>query len=46
MVNIGSKERQRKNYKICNDIKESNYTMKDGTQLHSNGDQINKNSLP
>ena len=32
--------------KICNDIKESNHAMKNFIQLHSNGDQININSLP
>ena len=46
MVNIGSKERQRKNVKICNGIQESNHAMKDVIKLHSNRDQININSLP
>ena len=46
MVNIGSKERQRKIVKICNDIQEANHAMKDAIQLNINGDQINITSLP
>ena len=36
---------KKKLVKICNDIQEANYAMKDVIQLHSNGDQININSL-
>ena len=32
--------------KICKDIQEGNHAMKDFIQFHSNGDQININSLP
>ena len=32
--------------KICKDIQEGNHAMKDVIQFHSNGDQININSLP
>ena len=46
MVNIGSKERQRKIVKICKDIQEGNHAMKDVIQFHRNGDQININSSP
>ena len=46
MATIGAKERQRKNCEICKDIQEDNHTMKDVIQFHSNGDQININSLP
>ena len=32
--------------KICKDIQEENHARKDIIQFHSNGDQININSLP
>ena len=32
--------------KICKDIQEGNHAMKDVIQFHSNGDQININSIP
>ena len=32
--------------KICKDIQEGNHAMKDVIQFHSNGEQININSLP
>ena len=32
--------------KFCKDIQEGNHAMKDVIQFHSNGDQININSIP
>ena len=32
--------------KACKDIQEGNHAMKDVIQFHSNGDQININSIP
>ena len=32
--------------KFCKDIQEGNHAMKDIIQFHSNGDQININSIP
>ena len=46
MVDIGSKEQQRKIVKICKVIQEGNHAMKGVIQFHRNKDQININSLP
>ena len=32
--------------KACKDIQEGNHAMKDVIQFHSNGDQVNINSIP
>ena len=32
--------------KVCKDIQESNHAMKDVIQFHSNGEQVNINSIP
>ena len=32
--------------KICNDIQEANHAMNDVIEFHSNGEQININSIP
>ena len=32
--------------KVCKDIQEGNHAMEDIIQFHSNGDQININSIP
>ena len=32
--------------KACKDIQEGNHAMKDVIQFHSNGDQVNVNSIP
>ena len=40
---------RREKYKVvksCKDIQESNHAMKDVIQFHSNGDQVNINSIP
>ena len=32
--------------KVCKDIQESNHAMKDVIQFHTNGEQVNINSIP
>ena len=32
--------------KVCKDIQESNHAMKDTIQFHTNGEQVNINSIP
>ena len=46
MVTTRSKEKKNKIVKVYKDIQEGNHAMKDVIQFHSNGDQININSIP
>ena len=45
MVTTRSKEKKNKIVKVYKDIQEGNHAMKDVIQFHSNGDQININSI-
>ena len=46
MDTIGPNERQRKNCEILQIHSRRKHAMKDIIQFHSNGDQININSIP